>query len=165
MTTPRQTEDAAGSGETTLAMARRHVVEGDARVIRQIALIARPREQGCELRVWVEGQLVFDAVSLIVQAALDRFGIAYLPRMGCAHLEAGTLVRVLADWCVPFPGYHLYYPNRRNLPQPWRRWWKAYAFRLSRNGLLPDRPGLSPIGVPGPPRGGRGSPAKLERTA
>lgn len=45
MTTPRQTEDAAGSGETTLAMARRHVVEGDARVIRQIALIARLREQ------------------------------------------------------------------------------------------------------------------------
>ncbi len=34
-----------------------------------------------------------------------------------AHLEAGTLVRVLEDWCDPFPGYHLYYPSRRE-PEP-----------------------------------------------
>ena len=29
------------------------------------------------------------------------------------YIESGTLVRVLADWCEPFPGYHLYYPSRR----------------------------------------------------
>lgn len=32
------------------------------------------------------------------------------------HLAAGRLERVLADWCAPFPGFHLYYPNRRNHP-------------------------------------------------
>jgi DNA-binding transcriptional LysR family regulator len=30
------------------------------------------------------------------------------------HIAAGRLVRVLEDWCQPFPGFHLYYPNRRN---------------------------------------------------
>jgi len=30
-----------------------------------------------------------------------------------ADLAAGRLVRVLEDWCPPFPGYHLYYPSRR----------------------------------------------------
>ena len=36
------------------------------------------------------------------------------PRMWRSpHLDAGDLVRVLADWTPPFPGYHLYYPSRR----------------------------------------------------
>jgi DNA-binding transcriptional LysR family regulator len=30
------------------------------------------------------------------------------------HLDQGELIRVLEDWCPPFPGYHLYYPNRRH---------------------------------------------------
>ena len=33
------------------------------------------------------------------------------------HLASGELVRVLADWCPPFPGYHLYYPSRRQAAQ------------------------------------------------
>ena len=32
-----------------------------------------------------------------------------------AHLAAGRLKRALKDWCAPFPGYHLYYPSRRQL--------------------------------------------------
>jgi len=32
-----------------------------------------------------------------------------------ALIADGRLVRVLADWCPPFPGYHLYYPSRRQL--------------------------------------------------
>ena len=75
-------------------------------------------KDGRELRVWVEGQLVFNTEPLLLQAALDGFGIAYLFEDGVrAHLEAGTLVRVLEDWCDPFPGYHLYYPSRRE-PEP-----------------------------------------------
>jgi DNA-binding transcriptional LysR family regulator len=74
-------------------------------------------KRGRELRVWVEGQLVFNTVSLILEAALEGFGIAYLPEDGVrAHLEAGTLVRVLENWCEPFTGYHLYYPSRREPP-------------------------------------------------
>ncbi len=66
----------------------------------------------------VEGQLVFNNIALRLHAALAGFGLAYLPedQVG-AHLADGRLVRVLADWCEPFPGYHLYYPSRRQ-PTP-----------------------------------------------
>jgi DNA-binding transcriptional LysR family regulator len=71
-----------------------------------------------ELRVRVEGQLVFNTTALMLDAALDGFGLAYLPEDQVqAHLDAGRLVRVLADWCTPFSGYHLYYPSRRQ-PTP-----------------------------------------------
>ena len=73
---------------------------------------------GRELRVRVEGQLVFGNTALILQAALDGFGLAYLPEdQVSSHLADKQLVRVLADWCEPFPGYHLYYPSRRQ-PTP-----------------------------------------------
>lgn len=69
---------------------------------------------GRELRVRVEGQLVFNDVDLILRAALDVFGIAYLPDDHVAALIAeGRLVRVLGEWSPPFPGFHLYYPSRR----------------------------------------------------
>ena len=31
-------------------------------------------------------------------------------------LAKGALVRVLDDWCQPFPGFFLYYPSRRQQP-------------------------------------------------
>ncbi len=70
------------------------------------------REGRRDVEVWVEGQLVFNTVSLILEAALDGFGIAYLPQDQVqASLDDGRLVRVLGDWCPPFSGYHLYYPT------------------------------------------------------
>ena len=75
-------------------------------------------KDGRELRVRVEGQLVLSTSGLILNAALDGFGLAYLPEDQVrAPLSEGRLVRVLADWCEPFPGYHLYYPSRRQ-PTP-----------------------------------------------
>ncbi len=69
---------------------------------------------GRELRVRVEGQLVFNDVRLIHRAAIDGFGLAFLFEDQVApDLAAGRLVRLLEDWCDPFPGYHLYYPSRR----------------------------------------------------
>ncbi|MDE2200425.1 MAG: LysR family transcriptional regulator [Rhodospirillales bacterium] len=69
---------------------------------------------GREVRVRVEGRLVFNSIALILRAALAGFGLAYLPEDEVApHLADGRLVRVLADWCPPFSGYHLYYPSRR----------------------------------------------------
>jgi len=57
---------------------------------------------------------VFNTVSMILEAALDGLGIAHLPEDQVqAHLDGRQLVRVLADWCPPFSGYHLYYPSRR----------------------------------------------------
>lgn len=69
---------------------------------------------GRELKVRVEGQLVFNTAALRMNAVLAGLGLAYLPEeQVTAHLADGRLVRVLADWCAPFPGYHLYYPSRR----------------------------------------------------
>ena len=50
----------------------------------------------------------------MLDAALTGLGLAYLPEdIVQRHLESGQLVRVLADWCPPYPGYHLYYPSGR----------------------------------------------------
>ncbi|RUT86567.1 MULTISPECIES: LysR family transcriptional regulator [unclassified Mesorhizobium] len=69
---------------------------------------------GRELKVRVEGQLVFNTAALRMNAVLAGLGLAYLPEEQVTALLAdGRLVRVLADWCAPFPGYHLYYPSRR----------------------------------------------------
>ncbi|PBC19141.1 MULTISPECIES: LysR family transcriptional regulator [unclassified Mesorhizobium] len=69
---------------------------------------------GRELKVRVEGQLIFNTAGLRMNAVLAGLGLAYLPEDQVrAHLADGRLVRVLADWCPPFPGYHLYYPSRR----------------------------------------------------
>ena len=71
-------------------------------------------KDGRELKVRVEGQFVFNNIALRLNAALAGFGLAYLPEeQAQAHLATGRLIRVLADWCPPFSGYHLYYPSRR----------------------------------------------------
>jgi len=75
-------------------------------------------KNGHELKVRVEGQLVFNNTTLILKAALAGFGLAYLPEDRVqTHLAEGRLIRALADWCPPFSGYHLYYPSRRQ-PAP-----------------------------------------------
>ena len=71
-------------------------------------------KDGREVKVRVEGPLVFNNLALRLNAVLAGIGLAYLPEdQVTAHIAAGRLVRVLADWCPPFPGYHLYYPHRR----------------------------------------------------
>ncbi|MBY5750574.1 LysR family transcriptional regulator [Rhizobium leguminosarum bv. viciae] len=70
---------------------------------------------GRELRVRVEGQLVFNNIALRLNAVLAGLGLAYMPEdLVEAHLAEGRLMRVLEDWCLPFSGYHLYYPSRRH---------------------------------------------------
>ena len=69
---------------------------------------------GRELRVRVDGPLAFSSVFLARTAALAGLGVACMPDdLVRADIAAGRLVRVLADWCAPFAGYHLYYPSRR----------------------------------------------------
>jgi DNA-binding transcriptional LysR family regulator len=69
---------------------------------------------GRDLKVHVEGQLVFNGTFQMLNAALAGFGLAYVPDdVAAPHLATGRLKRVLADWCPPYSGYHLYYPSRR----------------------------------------------------
>jgi DNA-binding transcriptional LysR family regulator len=69
---------------------------------------------GRAVNVRVEGQLIVNDPEIARKAALDGSGIAFLPE---DHVQReigdGTLVRTLEDWTPPFPGYHLYYPSRR----------------------------------------------------
>lgn len=71
-------------------------------------------KDGRVLRVRVDGQLFFNGTNQMLNAALAGLGLAYLPeQLTRPHLDKGRLRRVLADWCPPFTGYHLYYPSRR----------------------------------------------------
>ena len=62
----------------------------------------------------VEGQLVFNSIYQVRDATLAGFGLAFIPEdLASPHIANGRLVQVLRDWCPPWPGYHLYYPSRR----------------------------------------------------
>ena len=86
---------------------------------------------GREVNVRVEGQLTFNGTAPMLEAALAGFGLAYVPEdTAQPYIDAGRLIRVLGDWCPPYPGYHLYYPSRR---QP------TAAFALLVNALRVSR--------------------------
>jgi DNA-binding transcriptional LysR family regulator len=71
-------------------------------------------KDGREVKVRIEGQLVFNTTAQMLQAALGGLGLAYVPEgMAQPHLAKGHLKRVLEDWCLPYSGYHLWYPSRR----------------------------------------------------
>jgi DNA-binding transcriptional LysR family regulator len=75
-------------------------------------------KRGRELKVRADGQLVFNSLALRLNAVLAGLGLAYLPEDQVQpYVDKGRLIRVLDDWCAPFPGYHLYYPSRRQ-PTP-----------------------------------------------
>ncbi|HDG1697399.1 TPA: LysR family transcriptional regulator [Kluyvera ascorbata] len=75
-------------------------------------------QENGKFHVRVEGQLTFNTSEHVVDAALAGLGIAFLPEEEFGtHLQEGKLIRVLEEWCRPFPGYYLYYPSRKQ-PSP-----------------------------------------------
>lgn len=71
-------------------------------------------KKGHPLNVRVEGRLTFNNTRHVIAAALDGFGLACVPDdIVRREIASGKLQRVLGDWCPAFPGYHLYYPSRR----------------------------------------------------
>lgn len=91
-------------------------------------------KEGRQLRVRVSGQLTFTASSTMLDAAVDGYGIAYVPEdVAREHLASGSLVQVLDDWCPHFTGYHLYYPSRRQNSAAFSVIVEALRYR-------PDRP-------------------------
>jgi len=75
-------------------------------------------KDGKEVRVRVEGQLTFNTSQAMADAALQGYGIAYVPEsLVESHIRNGKLQIVLDDWSPKFAGYYLYYPTRQqNLP-------------------------------------------------
>ncbi len=71
-------------------------------------------KKGREVKVRGEGQLIFNSLAMRLSSALDGLGVAYMPEdQVLPYIADGRLIRVLEDWCPWFPGYHLYYPSRR----------------------------------------------------
>lgn len=66
------------------------------------------------LSVAVNGPLIVDDLELVIRGALEGVGLAFVEEKEIAHeLTQGRLVRVLRDWCQPYPGFFIYYPSRR----------------------------------------------------
>ncbi|GLR66617.1 hypothetical protein GCM10010909_12970 [Acidocella aquatica] len=73
---------------------------------------------GRELKVRVDGQFVFNTITMMLNMSLAGLGLAHVPEdLARIHIAEGRLVRVLSEWCSPISGYHLYYPSRRQ-PTP-----------------------------------------------
>ena len=71
-------------------------------------------KDGRAVNVRVEGQFIVNDIAVVRQATVDGLGLCYLPRDYLqTKIDGGALVPVLEEWCPPFPGYHLYYPSRR----------------------------------------------------
>jgi DNA-binding transcriptional LysR family regulator len=84
-----------------------------------------------KVNVRVEGQLTVNDIAVIRQAALNGVGIAFIPEdFTQPHLHSGELVRVLADWTPPFPGYYLYYPSRRQQSPAFALLVEALRYRM-----------------------------------
>lgn len=87
-------------------------------------------KDGRSITVRVEGQLIFNTNSLALRAVLDGLGLGYcLDDMAAEAIADGRLIRVLEDWCEPFPGYHIYYPSRRQISPALRHLIDALRFR------------------------------------
>ncbi|QIL19386.1 LysR family transcriptional regulator [Thermomonas sp. HDW16] len=70
--------------------------------------------EGRELNVRVDGAMVVNDSIVALDAAIQGIGLACLMEdVAAPALADGRLVRILDAWCEPFPGYHLYYPSRR----------------------------------------------------
>jgi DNA-binding transcriptional LysR family regulator len=71
---------------------------------------------GRALKIKVTGPLTFNEPELMLEAALDGLGVAYiLEQQASQHVSAGRLIRLLDAWTPPFSGYFLYYPSRRQI--------------------------------------------------
>ncbi|WBU60569.1 LysR family transcriptional regulator [Paracoccus albus] len=71
-------------------------------------------KDGREVNVRVSGQWTFNQIKAVYDAALEGYGVAYVPDgLAAEAMDTGRLEAVLVDWSPPFPGYHLYYPSRR----------------------------------------------------
>lgn len=76
----------------------------------------RFEKEGETAQIDVRGPVILDEASLSRVAVLEHTGIGFFMEQSVIEdIEAGRLIRVLADWTPPFPGLCLYYPGRRNL--------------------------------------------------
>jgi DNA-binding transcriptional LysR family regulator len=87
-------------------------------------------KDGREVNVRVDGPLILNDSSIIYKAAEEGLGLACVMQDHVTdQIASGKLVHVLADWCEPFAGYHLYYPDRRQITPAFRLLIEALRYR------------------------------------
>jgi DNA-binding transcriptional LysR family regulator len=85
---------------------------------------------GKAFTVKVEGQLVFNSIMHVLNAALDGIGLGYVPEeLAAPYIADGRLRVTLEDWSPYFQGYHLYYPNRRQASPAFTAFVEALRYR------------------------------------
>lgn len=73
--------------------------------------------EGQPIRLSVTGPLILEDDALMIQAAKDGAGIAYVyEELACDDLRNGHLTELLAQWKAPPSRFFLYYPSRRHVP-------------------------------------------------
>lgn len=71
---------------------------------------------GRAVEITVNGHLIADDVNLMLAGAVDGIGIAYVLETDARpFIESGKLVRVLTQYCPPFPGFYLYHTSSANM--------------------------------------------------
>jgi DNA-binding transcriptional LysR family regulator len=89
-------------------------------------------QAGQEFEIDVDGPLICNDNALMQAAAKQGVGLAHLMEdLVREDLASGALIRVLDDWCPPFPGFYLYYPSRAQMPLKLRALVDFLAARLS----------------------------------
>ena len=92
-------------------------------------------ENGVPFDIAVGPRITTNDLQLMLRSALHGAGITFMTKdTSRPYLESGELVSLLEDYLPPFPGFHLYYPQRRNLAPKLRalidhvqRWRRAQA--------------------------------------
>lgn len=96
---------------------------------------------GRELALKVGGGPVFDDAYLMRAAAVAGLGVTYLMEdQATEAIDDGRLERVLADWCEPFTGYHLYFPHRRQPTRAFTLFVETIRSGSSTKGQIKRRP-------------------------
>lgn len=99
-------------------------------------------KRGQAIEIDVPGTLTLDNNPLMVEAAIDGLGIAYVPEpYAQSALDDGRLVTVLEDWCPRIPGLSLYFPGNRHVPASLRAFLDTLqALRSQVEALAPSKP-------------------------
>jgi DNA-binding transcriptional LysR family regulator len=87
-------------------------------------------KDGREVNVRVDGSLIVNDSGVIYKAAEEGVGLAcVMEDLVADQMASGQLIRVLEDWCAPFAGYHLYYPDRRQITPAFRLLIEALRYK------------------------------------
>lgn len=89
-------------------------------------------KDGKEFTVKGKGHIVFNSTMHVLNAAVDGIGLGFIPEeLARPYLDDGRLKTILTDWTPYFPGFHLYYPNRRQSSPAFLAFVEAFRYKKS----------------------------------